>query len=110
MKIIYNLTLKFSKEIDSRFISELKEGILPHLTDGKIIVSSQINKVILGQAEEENTYAVQFVFSSSQVFQEFRLRKMEECLKALDKDFRGQYVYFATMMELVHYYSVDEKN
>lgn len=105
MKIVYNLTVKISKEIDTSFISELRNKILPELTDGKIIESTQINKLLLAEAENENTYALQFLFKSSALFEEFRLRKMESCLTALDQKFRGQYVYFATAMELIHYYN-----
>ena len=108
MKIIYNLTIKVAQEIESDLISELKESIIPNLTDGHIIESAQINKLVLPQPEEENTYALQFLFSTEALFKEFRLKKMEECLNGIDAKFRGKYVYFATTMELIHYHNNDD--
>ncbi len=100
--IVYNLTIKISKEISSELIELLSQQILPFCTDGKSITSSQINRILVGDDEDEETIAVQFIYPNGNIFQEQRLRTMAKFLGMVDDEYRGKYVYFATHMELLH--------
>ena len=101
--IIFNLTIKIEKDVEADWVSDVKNEYLPALVDGINISSAQINKLILGQPEEENTFALQFVFPSQIIFEKEKLKYMERLLMSIDKKYAGKYVYFATQMELIHY-------
>jgi len=82
--------------------------VLPHCTDGSIIQSSQINRVLLGDEEDgDDTFAVQFNYASEAIFEENRISTMSVFLDMLDAHYKGKYVYFATMMEVLHH--LDQK-
>jgi len=100
--IVYNLTIKLSKEFSSELIDLLSQSILPFCTDGQSITSSQINRILVGDDEEDETIAVQFIYPNGKVFEEQRLRTMAKFLGMVDDEYRGKYVYFATHMELLH--------
>lgn len=101
--IIFNLTIKIEKLVEQDWLQDLKNEYLPLLVDGKIILSAQINKLILDQPEEENTFAIQFTYPTESIFASEKLKSMEKFLNAMDKKYGGKYVYFATKMELIHF-------
>jgi len=101
-KLIFNLTIKIDHAVEKEWLEDLINKFLPSITDGKVILSSQINKLLLEQKEEDNTYAIQFVYPSLDLFKERKISTMESFLNDMDADYRGKYVYFGTMMEMVH--------
>ena len=103
--ILFNLTIKLAKEDSEGWLELLKNKILPECTDGSIIQSTQINKILMGEDDGDDTYAVQFVYASESVFTEHKLPTMRIFLEMLDKQYGGKYVYFATMMEVLHRHS-----
>ena len=100
--IVFNLTLKLAIDDGLAMVNYLKQAVLPECTDGSIILSSQINKILMGEEDGDHTYAIQFTYASSQVFAEHKLSSMAVFLKKLDERFAGKYVYFTTVMELLH--------
>ena len=103
--LIFNLTIKIEKAVEQAWLADVKQNYLPLIVDGINILSAQINKLVLETPEAENTFAIQFIYPSAELFKEKKLLTMQVFLTAMDAKYRGKYVYFATMMELVHYYS-----
>lgn len=108
--IIFNLTVKIEKQVEQEWLEDVKQNYFPLLVDGKIILSAQINKLILDQKEEENTFAIQFIYLSETIFGIEKLKTMEKFLTAMDKKYAGKYVYFATKMELIHFHNTLSPN
>jgi len=101
--LLYNITIKISKELSDSWLNAMKEDFLPQCTDGKIIVSSQINKLLLEEEDGEDTYAVQFIFASKAIYDSDGLPALGKFLSLLDSRFMKKYVYFTTKMEILHY-------
>lgn len=104
-KIIFNLTIKIENAVEEEWLQDLTQNYLPNLVDGKIICDAQVNKLILEQSEEENTFAVQFTYLSEAIFNLEKLNSMEKLLNSMDSKYKGKYVYFATKMERIHFQS-----
>ena len=100
--IVFNITVKLGKDDSGAFVTALKKQILPVCTDGDIILSSQINKIHLAEEDGDETFAIQFIYASHDIFISKKLTTMAQFIGLLDEQFRGRYVYFATMMELLH--------
>jgi len=101
--LLYNITLKISKDLSAEWLSAMKHSFLPQVTDGKIIVSSQINEILVESEDNDLSYAVQFVFATTDIFEREGLAALGKFLKLLDAQFLGKYVYFTTKMEILHY-------
>jgi len=91
-----------SEHDSAGWIQLMTKKILPSCTDGKVILSSDIKRIMTAQEDGDHSFAVQFVYASQEVFVEQKLPTMSRVLEAMDEQFRGRYVYFATMMELIH--------
>ena len=100
--IVFNITVKLSENEAPGFVKALKYDILPYCTDGTIILASQVNKIHINDQEGDETFAIQFTYQSLEVFKDKKLETMSQFLDGLDEQFKGKYVYFATMMELLH--------
>lgn len=100
--ILFNLTIKLSKEDSSDWLKLVTNEILPACTDGTIIQSTQVNRVMMGEDDGDETFAIQFVYASEKIFKEYKLSTMRVFLERVDESYRGKYVYFATMMEILH--------
>jgi len=101
--VLFNITVKLSKEDATLLIDALVSDILPACTDGEQIISSQVNRIVLSEQDDDETLAIQFTYPSQSVFKDSKLPTMAKFLGLVDEQFRGRYVYFATMMELLHY-------
>lgn len=95
--------MKLPSDRAEALVDELKARILPECTDGEIIVTSQINRIFMGEMDGDETFAVQFQYISESVFKNKKIETMQQFLGMVDEQFKGQYVYFATMMELLHH-------
>jgi len=108
--LLYNITIKISKDLSASWLEAMKQNILPSCTDGKIIVSSQVNKILLDEGDGDDTFAVQFIFVSKEIYDEVGLRSLAKFLKLLDAQFLKKYVYFTTKMEILHYLTIPSDN
>jgi len=108
---IYNITLKIHRDLSDEWLHAMKESYLPQCTDGEIIVASQINQVLLTQEEDEDlTYAVQFIFSTGDIFESKGMISLRKFVELLDSQFQNKYVYFTTKMEVLHTVEVPSDN
>lgn len=108
--LLYNITIKISKEFSDSWLKAMKEEFLPQCTDGRIIVSSQINKILLEEKDEDDTFAVQFIFASKELYDSDGLPALGKFLTLLDGRFLKKYVYFTTKMEILHYIVIPSDN
>ena len=104
-RIIYNITFQLEQKDVDLWTQIVCDDVIPQITDGEIILNTQVNKINAPQSDLPDSYALQFTFRSLQDFNEHRIAKMTTLITSLDSKMRGRYVYFGTMMEVVHYYS-----
>jgi hypothetical protein len=102
--IVYNLTVKIAKSHSHKWLQEMESKILPACTGNSNLVSSQINKILI-EDPEDHTFAIQFIFPSQAIFELFGIASFKNMVLMMDENFKGKYVYFATMMEVMHYSS-----
>lgn len=100
--VVYNLTLKISNEHADRWLEDMEHRILPRCSLLSTIQSTQINRLFLDD-EHDQTFAIQFVFPSSKTYDESGKEMLKQMVLMIDQGFKGKYVYFATMMEVLHY-------
>lgn len=108
--LLYNITLKIHKDLSEEWLLAMKEDFLPKCTDGNIIVSSQINELLIESEDGDNTYAIQFIFASKTVYDNEGLKALAKFLQLLDSRFMKKYVYFTTKMEILHYHVMPSEN
>lgn len=108
--LLYNITLKIHKDLSEEWLVAMKEDFLPKCTDGNIIVSSQINELLIESEDGDNTYAIQFIFASRAVYDSEGLKALAKFLQLLDSRFLKKYVYFTTKMEILHYHVMPSEN
>lgn len=108
--LVYNITLKIAEEYAEEWFLFMKEEVLPVVTDGHIIVSSQVNKLLIKEEEEDITYAIQFTFSTVDIYEDKGLQSLATFLRLLDSRYQGKYVYFTTKMEVIHYHMKASQN
>lgn len=98
---VFNLTFQLNHEIIEPWLYEIKTNIFPKVIDGEVILSADVRKVILEQ-EEVPSYAIQFLFPSLEIFNTRKLERLSIFIEMMDKSFANKYVYFGTLMELLH--------
>lgn len=99
--VLFNITFKIDTALSKQWLTKMQHDYLPQCTDGNIIIESQINKVMLEGEDDGETFAVHFIYASQNLFKDQKLPTMKRFLDLLDKDFRGQYVYFPTVMQIL---------
>jgi hypothetical protein len=100
--ILFNITIKIQNDHSQNWFERMTKEYLPECTDGTIVTESQINRLVLEEVDEGETFAVQFVYASKDVFIDNKLSTMERFFGLVDKEFGGKYVYFPTVMELLY--------
>jgi len=108
--LLFNITLKIHQDLSVEWLQAMTEEYLPACTDGEIVVSTQINLLMVPQEDEDLTYAVQFIFASKAIYDDQGLVALGKFLSLLDNKFRGKYVYFTTKMEVLHSHVVPSEN
>ncbi len=108
--LLFNITLKIHKDLSEDWLQFMKEKCLPSCTDGKVIVSTQINRLLVPPEDDDLTYAVQFIFATKSIYDEKGLMSLGKFLELLDSRFRGKYVYFTTKLEVLHSHVVTSDN
>jgi len=100
--LIYNLTLKIGKHISGQWLQEMETQIIPDCSNESSLISTQINRILI-EDNEDDTFAIQFIFPSYAIFEEVGKDMFKKMVLMIDKNFKGKYVYFGTMMEVMHY-------
>jgi hypothetical protein len=100
---VLNLTLQLDREIIEPWIVELTSTIFPEVIDGEVVLSADVRKIINPNAEEVPSYAIQFTFPSLEIYSNRKLERLSIFVEMMDKSFANKYVYFATLMEVIHY-------
>jgi hypothetical protein len=108
--LIYNITLKIHQDLAQEWLVAMKENFLPKCTDGEVVVASQINQVLVAQDDEDLTFAVQFIFSTKEIFETEGMVALRKFVELLDSQFLKKYVYFTTKMEILHSLEVPSEN
>ena len=101
--IVYNLTVQVEKDIEHAWLAEIRHKIIPEVLDGEVILSIQLNRIYGPETEEGSNYALQFLFPSVDIFNSRKLERLSILITMMDASFAGKYVYFGTMMEVLHY-------
>lgn len=102
--LLYNMTLKISEEHAAEWFEYMRNEVLTDVTDGQIIVSSQVNRLLVSDDEADLTFALQFTFATLEIYEEKGLESLAQFLRLLDAKFQGKYVYFTTKMEVIHFH------
>jgi len=105
-KIIFNITFKVEKDVEQDWLFDLENNLLSLVVDGQHILVAQVNQLILETEEEENTYAVQFTYATEEIFNAMKLPSMDKFLSAMDKKYKGKYVYFATKLKMLYTHGI----
>lgn len=108
--LLYNITLKISEEYAEQWFVFMRDEVLPAVTDGTIIVSAQINRLLVADEEQDITYALQFTFATVEIYEDKGLQSLASFLRLLDSRYQGKYVYFITKMEVMHYHMKASQN
>ena len=103
--ILYNLTIKIENASETNFLKSVEELFFHEVINQGIIKEIQLNRIILEEQDGDSTYAIHFVFPNKELFEKEKLTVLGLFLNLMDKEFKGKYVYFGTMMEVVHCYS-----
>jgi len=103
--ILYNLTIKIENASEANFLKSVKEQFFQEIIVQGIVKEIQLNRIILDEQDGDATYSIHFIFPSKDLFEKEKLTALGLFLNLMDKDFKGKYVYFGTMMEVVHCYS-----
>ena len=100
--LIYNLTIKIGKNISDQWLDEMENRILPDCSNESYVLSTQISRILIDDPEDYS-FAIQFVFPSREIFNKVGKETFKKLVLMIDKNFQGKYVYFITMMEVMHY-------
>lgn len=100
---VYNLTFQLNREIIEPWLVEVQNNILPEVVDGKVVLSADVRRIINPNPEEVPSYAIQFFFPSLGMYEARKLERLSIFIEMMDKSFANKYVYFATLMEVLHY-------
>ena len=84
----------------TRWLDAMTSKYLPNVTDGEIIINSQLH--LVDMKDDENSYAVQFSFADTNTFISHKLSTMNYFLSQLDSEFKGKYVYFVTTLKTIY--------
>ena len=104
---VLNLTLQLDEDIIQAWIMAIEKEILPKVIDGQIILSADVRRIVNPNPEEIPSFAVQFTFPSFKIYNERKLERLTIFVELMDKSFANKYVYFATLMEVLHYNSTE---
>lgn len=100
--LLYNLTIKVEKDNEDSFVAYLSR-ILEIVEKSPILESIQLNKILFEEPDGQS-YSVQFTFKSKYVFEKEKLTVLRPFIEKLDEKYKGQYVYFGTMMDVIETY------
>ncbi len=102
-RYVFNLTLQLDAEVIEPCLTELTTHILPAVIDGEVVLSADIRRIVNPNADEVTSYAIQFLFPSLDIYTNRKLERLSIFVEMMDKSFANKYVYFATLMEVIHY-------
>jgi len=99
---VLNLTLQLDREIIEPWLAEI-QSILTKVIDGKVVLAADVRRIINPNPEEVTSYAIQLTFPSLGMYEARKLERLSIFIELMDKSFANKYVYFATLMEVLHY-------
>jgi hypothetical protein len=99
--LLYNITYNIDKNEEQDFLNWMQNI---HIQDVMITGFPKSYKVLKLLTEIDNggvTYSVQYNFDSRDGFEVFENDYLDDLHDAIDKRYRGKYVHFASLLEVV---------
>jgi hypothetical protein len=96
---IYNITLSVEKDRKIEFARQLKRTVQPLIVESNLSIGSKILYLLTEVDNAGDTFALQVYFADSEDCQSFENNIADNIYALLDKDFKGSYVYFTTLLE-----------
>ncbi len=81
------------------FEQRLKHDYLPLLRSTPTVDEVKIFKLLTEVENGGNTVSLQLFFDSMENFMAFELNKKDDFIALVEKQFKGNYVYFHTLLE-----------
>ncbi len=100
--VLYNLTFKLSQSLSQQWLDKMLSRYIPESLIEQFSISVQINEILINSEDGDSSFAVQFTFSSINQFESDGKVCLKKLLSLMDEDFRNNYVYFGTLMNVIH--------
>ncbi|NNE25530.1 MAG: DUF4286 family protein [Saprospiraceae bacterium] len=100
--VVYNLTFKLGSDISDDWLNNLKSTYLPECYALYKPIHTQINEILIKAEDNDLTFALQFTFPSEGAFLNEGKQMLKVLVLSMDKDFKNRYVYFGTLMQVLH--------
>jgi Domain of unknown function (DUF4286) len=100
-KILYNVTIKIESELNSEWLSWMKQVHIPAVLATGCFDSYRITKIMGDDDEHGVGFAIQYVCPSIQLFETYRDQFAPALQQHHSDRYKNQYVAFRTLMEIV---------
>ncbi len=98
---IYNITFNIADEVHLKILNWIKEIYIPKMLATAKFQEALMSRVLVKEQMGGITYSIQFKAESLAAIKRYYREDEPEMMDLLTK-FKGQLVFFATEMEIVH--------
>jgi len=98
-KILYNVTISVDESIQEEWLQWMQEVHMPDVMKTNKFISSRICRLLL--AEEQHTYACQYVLADMETFDKYQKHDAPALQKEHNEKYKGKALAFRTLMEII---------
>lgn len=99
--IVYNVTVKIEKDIQTDWESWMKETHIPDVLATECFTDAQLRRLLIDE-EDGITYSVQYRTKSMDEIHHYQKNYASKLQQEHKERYEGRYVAFRTLMEQLH--------
>lgn len=99
--LLYNLTIKVDSSVERPWLNWIKTIYLPAIKHTGLVEESKVCRLLLQDDTDGITFAIQIFFHDLNALNSFRQSYEPSLQESHDQNFKGQFVTFRTLLEIV---------
>ena len=99
--ILYNVTINIDDSVHEEWLEWMKTKHIPDVLSTGLFLENKIFKIKSDDAEEGNTYSIQYYLNSAEDFEKYKNEFAPKFQTEHTEKYKDKFVAFRTIMELV---------
>ncbi|MCU0468099.1 MAG: DUF4286 family protein [Arcicella sp.] len=96
--LIHNITYNIDKSLETDFLNWMREVHIPNVMKTGFPKTFKVMRLLTEIDNGGSTFSVQYNFDSIDGFEVFENEYFDDLNAAVDKRYRGKYVFFASLL------------
>jgi predicted dinucleotide-binding enzyme len=99
--ILYNVTVSIDDSVHDEWVEWMKEVHIPDVMNTGKFIEYKFNKVLSGDEEGGQTYAIQYLAPDEKAFHEYEAHHAPTLQEEHRRKFEGKFQAFRTLMRVI---------